>query len=170
MSDPADRALLTAIDGDPAAFERFVALTVAKVTRYCRYLGDPDQIDDVVQDTYLRAFASMHSFRGDSPAEHWLLVIARRASAEAIKHNARARRPELTRRPTTDEQATAVIELLIADLPFDQRRAFVLTQLIGYTYDEAAHFCGCPVGTIRSRVARARANLTAAFETSKATG
>jgi RNA polymerase sigma-70 factor, ECF subfamily len=49
--------------------------------------------------------------------------------------------------------------MLLDELPDDQRDAFVLTQLMGYRYDEAATICDCPVGTIRSRVARARASL-----------
>ncbi len=49
--------------------------------------------------------------------------------------------------------------MLIEELPDDQRVAFVLTQILGHTYDQAADLCDCPVGTIRSRVARARATL-----------
>lgn len=158
MSDPTD-ALLAAQDGDPHAFDRFVRLTIGDVTPYCRYLGDPDHVDDLVQDTYLRALRSLHTFRGDSDARRWLLTIARRACADAIEHRQRSRRTELTRRTHHDPAGHVELELLLDELPDDQRQAFVLTQLLGYRYDEAAEIGDCPVGTIRSRVARARAHL-----------
>jgi RNA polymerase sigma-70 factor (ECF subfamily) len=158
MSDPT-QALIAAQDGDHTAFDRFVRLTIDDVTPYCRYLGDPDHVDDLVQDTYLRALRSLHTYRGDSDARRWLLTIARRACADAIEQRQRWRRTELTRRPDRDHAGTVELELLLADLPDDQRQAFVLTQLLGYRYDEAATICDCPVGTIRSRVARARTQL-----------
>jgi RNA polymerase sigma-70 factor (ECF subfamily) len=164
----ATHALIAAQDGDPAAFERFVRLTIDDVTPYCRYLGDRDHLDDLVQDTYLRALRSLHTYRGDSDALRWLLTIARRACADAIEHHQRSRRPELTRRPTHDNTTGIDIELLLDDLPDDQRHAFVLTQLLGYRYDEVAQICDCPVGTIRSRVARARTQLAATVTASEA--
>ena len=163
MTDPT-RALLAAQDGDPDAFTRFVELTSIAVARYCHYLGDADHVDDLVQDTYLRALRSLHTFRGDSDGRRWLLSIARRACAEGVEQRRRARRTELTRRSTHDHAATTELELLIDDLPDEQRLAFVLTQLLGYPYEEAADVCGCPIGTIRSRVARARAALAAAVD------
>lgn len=159
MTDPVTHALLAAHDGDATAFERFVRLTIDDVTPYCRYLGDRDHLDDLVQDTYLRALRSLHTYRADTPGLRWLLTIARRACADAVHHHERARRTELTRRPTIDHTTTVEIELLLEELPDDQRQAFVLTQLLGYHYDDAAHICDCPIGTIRSRVARARTQL-----------
>ncbi len=92
MSDPT-QALIAAQDGDPAAFDRFVRLTIDDVTPYCRYLGDRDHLDDLVQDTYLRALRSLHTYRGDSDALRWLLAIARRACADAIDHHQRGGEP-----------------------------------------------------------------------------
>jgi RNA polymerase sigma-70 factor (ECF subfamily) len=152
MTDPTS-ALLAAQDGDPAAFDRFVRLTLNDVTPYCRYLGDRDHLDDLIQDTYLRALRSLHTYRADTDALRWLLTIARRACADAVNHHQRARRTEL----------------LLDDLPNDQRQAFVLTQLLGYRYDEAAEICDCPVGTIRSRVARARNQLATTLTASQDT-
>ena len=158
MSEPT-QALIAARDGDPDAFDRFVRLSIDDVTRYCRYLGDADHVDDLVQDTYLRALRSLHTYRGDSDARRWLLTIARRACADAVEHHQRSRRTELTRRHHRDHATDIDLELLLDELPDDQRQAFVLTQLLGYRYDEAAEICDCPVGTIRSRVARARTHL-----------
>jgi RNA polymerase sigma-70 factor (ECF subfamily) len=155
----ATHELFAAQDGDPTAFERFVQLTIGDVTRFCHYLGDRDHVDDLVQDTYLRALRGLHTFRGDNTAQSWLITIARRACADSITHRQRARRTELTRRHHTTHNTQLDTELLLDELPDDQRDAFVLTQLLGYPYDEAAVINGCPVGTIRSRVSRARAHL-----------
>lgn len=168
MSDPT-QALIAAQDGDPTAFDRFVRLTIDDVTPYCRYLGDADHVDDLVQDTYLRSLRSLHTYRGDSDARAWLLTIARRACADAIEHHQRSRRTELSRRHHRNHTADVDLELLLDELPDDQRQAFVLTQLLGYRYDEAAGICDCPVGTIRSRVARARARLADAVTASEHT-
>lgn len=158
MPDPTQE-LLAAQDGDPTAFERFVQQTLGDVTRFCRYLGDRDHVDDLVQDTYLRALRSLHTYRADSDARRWVITIARRACADAVGRHQRARRTELTRRPSNDPTGVVELEMLLDELPDEQRDAFVLTQLMGYRYDEAAAMCDCPVGTIRSRVARARAAL-----------
>ena len=163
MPDHVTHALLAAQDGDPTAFDRFVRLTVDDITPYCRYLGDRNHLDDLVQDTYLRALRSMHTYRGDTPALRWLLTLARRACADAVRGHERARRTELSRRPTVEHTSSVEIELLLHELPDDQRQAFVLTQLLGYPYGEAADICDCPIGTIRSRVARARTTLARAL-------
>ena len=158
------RELIAAQDGDPDAFERFVVVTIGDVTRFCRYLGDEALADDLVQDTYLRALRGLHTYRGETDAVRWLLSIARRACADAISAEQRSRRPELTRRPPQDHTGAVELRLLVDLLPDDQREAFVLTQLLGYRYEEAAEICGCPIGTIRSRVARARDSLANALE------
>ena len=80
--------------------------------------------------------------------------------------------------PTETEPATAArdvgegvaLRALLAELDPDRREAFVLTQVVGLSYAEAAEVCGCPVGTIRSRVARARDHLVAALGVRRDTG
>lgn len=168
MTDPATKALLAAQDGDPAGFETFVNLTQNDVNRYCRYLGDPDHSDDVVQDTYLRALRSLHTYRADSSATRWILSIARRACASAVERQQRSRRTELTRRPAIDPTGSVDLSILIGQLPEDQRVVFVLTQILGHTYDQAAEICQCPTGTVRSRVARARSTLATQARTEHA--
>ncbi|QLH26608.1 sigma-70 family RNA polymerase sigma factor [Streptomyces sp. Rer75] len=171
---------LAARDGDPAAVEQFVRATRADVRRYVAHLsGDPQAADDLVQDTYVRALRSLPRFEGRSSARTWLLVIARRAVADRIRWV--ASRPRVA---GTDDWQTAAersqpcgvpgfdegvaLGELLAGLPAPQRDAFVLTQLLELSYLEAAAVADCPVGTIRSRVARARealiAQLTAAEE------
>jgi len=155
----ATHELFAAQDGDPTAFERFVQLTIGDVTRFCHYLGDSDHVDDLVQDTYLRALRGLRTFRGDTTAKSWLITIARRACADSIAHQQRSRRTELTRRHHTNHNTLVDTELLLAELKDDQRQAFVLTQLLGYPYHDVAIISDCPIGTVRSRVSRARAHL-----------
>jgi RNA polymerase sigma-70 factor (ECF subfamily) len=171
--DDATRLALAAGRGDQVALAAFVRATQAEVWRLCAHLVDPGAADDLTQDTYLRAMGSLEGFRGDSSARTWLLGIARRACADAIR--TRQRRRSLVERlgqrearrengRGTSSGSTTELELLLADLDEDRRAAFALTQVLGLSYAEAAEVCGCPVGTIRSRVARARADLSRALE------
>ena len=170
--DEITTALIHARDGDPRAFERFVALSQPSLGRFCRHLGDHADIDDLTQTTYLRAIRSLHTFRCEAAATVWLFGIARRVCADAVTQRQRHRRPEPLRRPASQPNHAGPIELgqLIDDLDIDQRRAFVLTQIVGLTYDEAAAVCDCPTGTIRSRVARARHTLADQIRRSEQTG
>jgi len=133
-----------------------------------------DDADDVTQDTYIRAWRSLPRYRGDASARTWLLVIARRASADAVRSAQRRRRLGLqmssfAHGEVMDDADRVEIEAVIAGLPQDRREAFVLTQILGCSYADAAAICGVQVGTIRSRVARARADLIAAID-DEATG
>ncbi|MFH9892591.1 sigma-70 family RNA polymerase sigma factor [Streptomyces luteogriseus] len=164
---------LAARGGDSAAVDRFVRALHRDVIRYVAHLcGDPQAVDDLAQDTFLRALGSLHRFEGRSSARTWLLAIARRAVADSIRYSAARPRPadlpdwepaaELAQPrglPGFDD-GVALLELL-AGLPDERREAFVLTQLLGLPYAEAAALSNCPVGTVRSRVARARATLLA---------
>ena len=156
--------------GDRAALARLIRDTQADVWRLCAYLVDQAVADDLTQDTYLRAIPALRKFRGDAPVRAWLLTIARRACAAEIAARGRDRRlaarlaviPDGTLgQPPAPPGAQAAVDELLAALEPDRRAAFVLTQLLGCTYAEAAAICGCPVGTIRSRVARAREDLDA---------
>lgn len=153
--------------GDRDALARFVGQTQGDVWRFCAHLVDPAAADDLTQETYLRVIPALGRFRGDAPVRAWLLTIARRACAAEIEARAKNRRlagrlaAETVTGPSSapDPGGQAAVGLLLAALDPDRRTAFVLTQMIGCSYAEAAGICGCPVGTIRSRVARARADL-----------
>lgn len=155
--------------GDRVALTTFVRQTQADVWRLCAHLGDADTADDLTQETYLRALPALPGFRGDAPARTWLLAIARHVCADSVRSRTRYRRmvERVSRRrsPFVEPGVSGPVELdrLLADLDADRREAFVLTQVLGLRYDEAAEVCGCPVGTIRSRVARARADLVDAL-------
>jgi RNA polymerase sigma-70 factor, ECF subfamily len=172
--DHLTRLLVAAKHGDRRALERFVAETQADVWRVCRYLGDPDDADDLAQETYERAIGAIHRFRGDGSARGWLLTIARRTCVDHTRRASRRRR--LGRRAlheatsgsmegtllTTDASGRVDLDELVATLDPDRRAAFVMTQVLGLHYDEAAEVLGCPIGTVRSRVSRARDDLLAA--------
>jgi RNA polymerase sigma-70 factor (ECF subfamily) len=157
----------TAARGDDAALAALVRQTYRDVWRLCAHLVEPSAADDLVQETYARAIPALRRFRGDAPVRTWLLAIARRACAAEISARSRDRRlaarlhglPPGMPAPEPGSQVNPA--LLLAAVEPGRRAAFVLTQLLGCSYAEAAVVCGCPVGTIRSRVARAREDLDA---------
>ena len=162
--DAVTRAALAARAGDQVAAAAFVRATQADVWRLCAHLGDPGETQDLAQETYLRAFKALPAFEGRAAARTWLLSIARRVCADAVRE--RRRRPRLDLAATVPETPGGgdlgdgvALRRQVAALHPDRRDAFVLTQLVGLSYPEAAEVCGCPVGTIRSRVARAREDL-----------
>lgn len=161
--DELTRLALAARDGDEDALAQFVERTQPDVHRFCVSLGDRATADDLTQETYVRALGSLRRFRGDSSARTWLLAIARNVAADAIRR--RTYRDRLIGRlqpraeHTTDGGGAVHAADLLGRLDVDRRAAFALTQLLGLSYAEAAEVLECPVGTIRSRVARARADL-----------
>jgi RNA polymerase sigma-70 factor, ECF subfamily len=163
--DEATQLALAARSGDRAALSRFISVTQTDVWRFCAHLVSPAHADDLTQDVYLRAMRSLPKFRGDSSARTWLLAIARRVIADHYRGRRRRRALEepiqmVASGPALRGELSAALRALNAD----RHSAFVLTQVLGLSYAEAAEVCGCPVGTIRSRVARARADLVAFLE------
>jgi RNA polymerase sigma-70 factor (ECF subfamily) len=167
--DDLERVAVQAAGGDPLAAAALVRATQSDVWRLCSALGDPGSADDLTQETFLRAFAALHRFEGRSSVRTWLLAIARRVCADAVRYRRRRRLTLLGDDGVLDAvpaaggkdpvgEGAAVADLL-ARLDPDRREAFALTQLLGLSYAEAAEVAGCAVGTIRSRVARARAEL-----------
>ena len=172
--DPLRPAFDAAREGDDRAIATLVRATQPAVWRLCSILGQPGEPADLAQETYLRVLKSMHTFRGDSPVLPWVLSIARRVCADHVRRTQRHRRlidrvgrlgvardPEHGSMGRNDDGS---VVQLIESIDPDRRDAFVLTQYIGLSYDEAALVIGCPVGTIRSRVARARADLMEAVK------
>jgi RNA polymerase sigma-70 factor (ECF subfamily) len=160
--DPLLPYLAAAREGDGAAVGELVRLTQPAVWQVCRALGSPGEEEDLVQETYLRALSALARYRGDAPVRVWLLAIARRVCADHVRRRQRRRR--LADRLAHGLAATAtpapeILGDILAGLDPDRREAFVLTQLAGLSYEDAAGVVGCPIGTIRSRVARARADL-----------
>ena len=166
------RPLLDAArEGDDHAVRELVRRTQPVMWRLCSALGSPGEEDDLVQETYLRALRSLPSYRGDAPVRSWLLSIGRHVCADHVRRRTRQRRlvERITRStsvPSGDVAGGADADALhefVGALGDDRREAFVLTQIVGLSYEEAADVVGCPIGTIRSRVARARLDLVDAL-------
>nr|WP_308124127.1 RNA polymerase sigma factor SigC [Mycolicibacterium xanthum] len=169
--DQVTRLALAAGRGDAAALEQFIRSTQRDVWRSVAYLGDPGTADDLTQETFLRAISALPRFSGRSSARTWLLSIARRVVVDQIRHNRARPRAQYavdvdklleSCRPVGGFENVVEVRLLLDGLDEDRRHALLLTQVLGLSYAEAAEVCGCPVGTIRSRVARAREDLMAA--------
>ena len=156
---------LAAGAGDRIALATFVRRTQADVWRFCAHVNGRADADDLTQETYLRAIPALARFEGRSPARAWLLSISRRTCADSVRRRVRQRR--LSSRLATEAvpeghpapSGAIDVALLVGGLDKDRRLGFVLTQILGLSYAEAADVCACPVGTIRSRVARAREDL-----------
>jgi RNA polymerase sigma-70 factor, ECF subfamily len=170
LDDPLRRCAAAAAEGDNRAVAELVRRTEQAVWQLCTVLGSSGETDDLVQETYLRALRSLPRFRGQAPVRVWLLSIARHTCADHVRRRQRQRR--LLDRLTIEAgsagdvvNAPVVLSMeLLLQLDPDRREAFALTQLAGLSYEEAAAVVGCPIGTIRSRVARARADLRALLD------
>ncbi|MGH9212201.1 MAG: sigma-70 family RNA polymerase sigma factor [Acidimicrobiales bacterium] len=162
-----------AVHGDDLGLAQLVRATQPLVWRVCTTLGSPGMEEDLVQETYLRAMRALPSYRGEAPVRAWLLSIARNVCADHVRR--RGRQSRLLRRLQLEAVGgdaelapNAVVDDLVRRLDPDRREAFVLTQLSGLSYAEAAEALGCPIGTIRSRVARARNDLLAMVQIAQA--
>lgn len=167
--DELDDLARAAARGDGAAFDAACADLAEPVWRYCLALTrDHELAVEAAQETFLRLVRAVRRYRGDGPFRVYTLVIARRAVAGVLRGERRRRVLAAAQRaePEVSEDAAGLVALqeLVAALPDGLRQAFVLTQLTGLTYDQAAQVAGCAVGTIRSRVFRARERLVAALQ------
>src|SRR3954463_878076 len=129
--------------------------------------GNMDRADDLVQETLLRAMANIQSFQPGTNLSAWLFTILR----NLFRSEYRKRRREVedpdggyaeTLRSHPEQNSRVEFEefrVALAKLPPDQREALILVGASGFSYEEAAEICGCAVGTIKSRVNRARGRL-----------
>lgn len=162
--------LLAARDGDRLALSVVIRRLYPDVVRYCAVQVAPAVAEDVAQDVFLRVTRGVHGFEGRASARTWVFAIARRACVDAVRGRIRRRGREVVGLPDADlgdetfaagADSGVEIAALLDELDEDRREAFVLTQLVGSSYAEAAEVLGVPIGTIRSRVARAREDLVA---------
>lgn len=165
---------LAARDGNRLALDAFTRKTLPAVQSLCRHLGDPDTAEDLVQETYARMMRSLPNFRGEGSARSWLLRIARNTCADATRVR-RRRRTRDSFAPVPDVAAEppagwTEVQSVLKVLSPDRRQAFVLTQILDLPYQEAAEILECPIGTVRSRVARAREDLLAGERRSEQVG
>jgi RNA polymerase sigma-70 factor (ECF subfamily) len=147
-----------------SAFRQSIEATIPALRRYARALTrEPEAADDLVQDTLVRALRSEHLFHGGD-VRSWLYTILTNLNRNRLR--SLARRPALT--PLEDNDAPELagpeaggrdIERALATLAEDQRAALLLVVLEGLTYREVAEIQGVPIGTVMSRLARARVQI-----------
>jgi len=175
-----------AVAGDQRAFELLVLKYQRRIQRLvARMVRDVDLVDDIAQETFIRAYRALHQFRGDAQFYTWLYRIAVNTAKKALL--------ELKRDPTIseaafrtsdddDETSSRGLELTTSEtpetvlaakdvartvntaldaLPPDLRQALVLREIDGLSYEEIAELMACPIGTVRSRIFRAREAVSA---------
>ena len=175
-----------AVAGDQRSFELLVIKYQRRIQRLIgRMVRDVDLVEDISQETFIRAYRALHQFRGDAQFYTWLYRIAvntAKKSLMALKHDPTVSESsfrssededETSRprnEPTTDEtpesvlaakEIAAVVNAAMEDLPEDLRQAVTLREIEGLTYEEIALVMACPIGTVRSRIFRAREAISA---------
>lgn len=182
-----DRALVErTVAGDQRAFELLVLKYQRRIQRLIgRMVRDVDLVEDIAQETFIRAYRALHQFRGDAQFYTWLYRIAVNTAKKALM--------DLKRDPTVSEAAwrtsddddetsrpgnepiadetpetvlaakeiAAVVNAAMEALPADLREAVVLREIEGLSYEEIAVAMNCPIGTVRSRIFRAREAVSA---------
>jgi len=152
-----------------ATFQQKVEAAIPALRRYARALTrDADIADDLVQDTLVRALRSEHLFQGDE-IRSWLYTILTNLNRNRLR--SLARRPMLTSLEDNDapdlagpEAGGRDIERALALLVEEQRAALLLVVLEGLSYREVAEVQGVPIGTVMSRLARARVQIKTYLE------
>jgi RNA polymerase sigma-70 factor, ECF subfamily len=152
---------------DPAIRDQVLATTPSLRAFAISLCGNIDRADDLVQETLLRALSHIDSFQPGTNMPAWLFTILRNLFRSEYRKRRREvedadgryaetlkSQPEQTGRVEFEEFRTA-----LAKLPSDQREALILVGASGFSYEDAASICGCAVGTIKSRVNRARTRL-----------
>ncbi len=172
--------------GDKHAFELLVVKYQRRIERLIgRMVRDVDLVEDIAQDTFIRAYRALHQFRGDAQFYTWLYRIAVNTAKKALMgmkndpvmvhasfHDSDDEDETSSRRsePTSDEtpesvlaakEIGAVVNAAMEALPEDLRQAITLREIEGLSYEEIATLMNCPIGTVRSRIFRAREAVSA---------
>ena len=178
MGEMVDEELVRRVQkGDKKAFDLLVLKYQNRIIQLInRYVRDPYEAQDIAQETFIKAYRAMASFRGDSAFYTWIYRIAINTAKNHIA--ARARRPtddeieveiaeqfegesSLRDQETPEgillsEELGQTIQMALEELPGELRTAITLREMDGLSYDEIAEVMECPVGTVRSRIFRAR--------------
>lgn len=162
--------------GDPEAFEQLITPLEQLIWRICwHYTGNRESAEDCGQETMIRIWRSLDSYRGDCALESWVYRIAANCCMDYLRKKKRDKSVSMEPMqeqgfdpadpsPGTEEQVVAADEQkrlreAITMLPEDQREALIMTQLEKVPYEETAKLLGVSEGTIKSRVNRAKARL-----------
>jgi len=175
-----------AVAGDQRAFELLVIKYQRRLQRLIgRLVRDTDLVEDIAQETFIRAYRALPQFRGESQFYTWLYRIAVNTAKKFLQE--RKRSPTMSDRaflpnedndetfrvvvePTDDEtpesvlaakEIAAAVNSGLAALPLDLRQALTLREIEGLSYEEIAAVMDCPMGTVRSRIFRARELISA---------
>ena len=177
--DTGDLGLVQRVQkGDKTAFDLLVLKYQHKVVKLVtRYLRDPSDAEDVAQEAFIKAYRALPQFRGDSAFYTWLYRIAINTAKNAIVSRDRSpidfdldmqnieesnsmqlrlADPETPESLLQTEEIRVTVNEAIEALPEDLRTAIVLRELEGLSYEDIAQAMDCPVGTVRSRIFRAR--------------
>ncbi len=163
--------------GDQTAFNLLVLKYQHRVLKLVgRFVNDTAEAEDVAQEAFLKAYRALASFRGDSAFYTWLYRIAINTAKNALvsqrrrpvdfnldlqdpdqyERQAKLREADTPEGVLLTDEIRAVVEEAMEQLPEDLRTAIVLRELEGLSYEEIAEAMDCPVGTVRSRIFRAR--------------
>ena len=161
-----------AVNGDTLAFERLYRRHVAKVHSLARWLLSRDDVDDVLQDVFIRVWQKLDTFRGNAAFSTWLhrlatnVILRRRekTGTDEIRHS--GSELELVNKTATRSNAGLKmdIENAVDRLPPKSRQVFVLHDMEGYKHEEIATVLGISVGTSRSQLHHARMALRSYIE------
>jgi RNA polymerase sigma-70 factor (ECF subfamily) len=184
----ADQALVERVkQGDQRAFEMLVVKYQRRIERLIRRMvRDVDLVPDIAQETFIRAYRALPQFRGESQFYTWLYRIAVNTAKKAlmdlkrdplVTETARLGSRDEDEEPSRVEnepsdgetpeavlaskQVAAAVNLAIADLSEELRQAITLREIEGLSYEEIAELMNCPIGTVRSRIFRAREAIAA---------
>jgi RNA polymerase sigma-70 factor, ECF subfamily len=146
---------------------QLITAEIPKLRRYARaLLRDKDRADDLVQDTILRAFEKKHLYEQGTNLRAWLFTLMHNHYVNSIRRSARRGQTIVVEKVALASPAAQFaslelreLERAIARLPEEQRETLLLIGLEGMKYDEVAQICGVPIGTVRSRLSRARTVL-----------
>lgn len=178
LSEDLDQDLVRRVQqGDKAAFDLLVIKYQHRIVHLVnRYVKDPSEAQDVAQDSFIKAYKALGDFRGDSAFYTWLYRIAintaknyllsrsRRHTdyevdmldAEQTENAPQLKDIETPEHQLMNDQIVAVIKSAIERLPEEMRIAITLREFEGMSYEEIAEAMDCPIGTVRSRIFRAR--------------
>jgi len=172
-----ENLVLRVQQGDKSAFDLLVIKYQHRIIQLVnRYIKDPSEAQDVAQEAFIKAYRALGNFRGDSAFYTWLYRIAintaknylvsrsRRSSdyqvdiqdAEAIENAPQLQGMETPERLLLNDEIIDTIRTAIDKLPEEMRTAIMLREFEGMSYEEIAAAMDCPVGTVRSRIFRAR--------------
>jgi len=143
-----------------ALFDSVMRDNFAAVSAYARSATSRRYLaEEAVQETFIRAWRYWPTFRNESPVLSWLITICRRVIIDLVQRDVASEELPIDFPDTNDEFEQTALQELVAHLPLPQREVVVLCAFLGFDYETAAATLNIPVGTVRSRLARARETL-----------